>query len=55
MSSKVHVGDGGIGVAVRSRLDQSPQYWLNLQASYDLKTAEIQAIKSRQPDRQSAY
>jgi addiction module HigA family antidote len=20
--------------------DQSPQYWLNLQASYDLKTAE---------------
>ncbi len=21
-------------------LDQSPQYWLNLQASYDLKTAE---------------
>lgn len=22
-------------------LDQSPQYWLNLQASYDLKTAEV--------------
>lgn len=22
-------------------LDQSPQYWLNLQADYDLKTAEI--------------
>ena len=22
-------------------LDQSPQYWLNLQAAYDLKTAEI--------------
>ena len=21
-------------------LDQSPQYWLNLQADYDLKTAE---------------
>ena len=21
-------------------LDQSPQYWLNLQANYDLKTAE---------------
>ena len=21
-------------------LDQSPQYWLNMQASYDLKTAE---------------
>jgi len=21
--------------------DQSPQYWLNLQASYDLKTAEV--------------
>ncbi len=21
--------------------DQSPQYWLNLQATYDLKTAEI--------------
>jgi len=21
--------------------DQSPQYWLNLQAAYDLKTAEI--------------
>ena len=22
-------------------LDQSPQYWLNLQADYDLKTAEV--------------
>jgi antitoxin HigA-1 len=22
-------------------LDQSPEYWLNLQADYDLKTAEI--------------
>jgi antitoxin HigA-1 len=21
--------------------DQSPQYWLNMQASYDLKTAEV--------------
>lgn len=21
--------------------DQSPQYWLNLQAAYDLKTAEV--------------
>ncbi len=25
--------------------DQSPQYWLNLQASYDLKTAEVSIRK----------
>lgn len=30
-------------------LDQSPQYWLNLQASYDLKTAEA-AIGDRLDD-----
>lgn len=29
--------------------DQSPQYWLNLQASYDLKTAEA-AIGKRLAD-----
>ena len=29
-----------------SSLGQSPQYWLNLQATYDLKTAE-QAIGKR--------
>ena len=26
-------------------LDQSPQYWLNLQAAYDLKTAEATMTK----------
>lgn len=30
-------------------LNQSPQYWLNLQASYDLKTAEV-AIGKRLVD-----
>ncbi|MEO8332382.1 MAG: HigA family addiction module antitoxin [Gallionella sp.] len=29
--------------------DQSPQYWLNLQSSYDLKTAEV-AIGKRLVD-----
>jgi len=36
-------------------LDQSPQYWLNLQADYDLKTAEttiherLQAVRALAP------
>ncbi|MBN2391256.1 MAG: HigA family addiction module antidote protein [Anaerolineae bacterium] len=36
-------------------LEQSPQYWLNLQADYDLKTAEttigkqLQAVKTLVP------
>jgi addiction module HigA family antidote len=40
--------------------DQSPQYWLNLQASYDLKTAEaaigkrLAAVRPFAPDRAAA-
>lgn len=29
-------------------LDQSPQYWLNLQAAYDLKAAEVTIHKQLQ-------
>ena len=29
-------------------LDQSPQYWLNLQAAYDLKAAEVTIRKQLQ-------
>lgn len=29
-----------LALLFRRALDQSPQYWLNLQADYDLKTAE---------------
>jgi addiction module HigA family antidote len=36
-----------------SALSQSPQYWLNLQASFDLRTAE-KAIGKRLPGRASA-
>ncbi len=41
-----------LALLIGRALDQSPQYWLNLQTSYDLKTAEAgmkQALRAVQP------
>ncbi len=46
-----HVVNGGRPVTAALALlfgrafNQSPQYWLNLQAAYDLKTAEAAMVK----------